>query len=65
MASSFLLKSLQVGNISEEGLQSFFEGDIEIKMRYARTLSGLRECMINKGAHNALTKMGKYNLYSY
>ena len=54
MASSFLLKSLGVGNVSEDVLQSFFKGDDRIRIKHVKSLSGLRKYMIGKGGHNDL-----------
>ena len=54
MASSFLLKSLNVGNVSEDVLESFFDGNDEQRKSYARTLSGLRKYLIDQGGHNDL-----------
>ena len=54
MASSFLLKSLNVGNVSEDVLQSFFEGSDEERIKNAKSLSGLRNYLIHKGGHNDL-----------
>ena len=54
MASSFILKSLNVGNVSEDVLHSFFEGNDEERITHAKSLSGLRKYLIEKGGHNQL-----------
>lgn len=54
MASSFILKSLNVGNVSEDVLHSFFEGNDEERITHAKSLPGLRKYLIEKGGHNQL-----------
>ena len=54
MASSFLLKSLDVGNVSEAVLESFFEGNDGQRKLYPKSLSGLRKYLIDQGGHNDL-----------
>ena len=54
MASSFLLKSLGVGYISEDALESFVEGNDIESIKYAKSLSGLRKFMLEKSGHNDL-----------
>ena len=55
MASSYILKSLMVGNVPEDVLESFFfEGNEEERFKHAKSLSGLRKYLIDKGGHNEL-----------
>ena len=54
MASSFLLKSLNVGNVPEDVLESFFEGNDGQRKLYVKSLSGLRKYLIDQGGHNDL-----------
>ena len=54
MASSFILKSLMMGNVPGDILESFFEGNEEERFKHAKSLSGLRKYLIDKGGHNDL-----------
>ena len=54
MASSFILKSLLVCNVPDDVLESFFEGNNEERTKHAKSLSGLRKYLIEKGGHNDL-----------
>ena len=46
MASSFLLKSLGVGTVSEDVLQPFFGENNQERIKHAKLLSSLRKYMI-------------------
>ena len=48
IACSFLLKSLNVGNVSEDTFESFFEGNDGNKIKYARSLTGLRKYLMDR-----------------
>ena len=54
MASSFLLKSLHVGNVCENVLKTFFEGNENERSKHAKSLVGLRKYMLEKGGHDDL-----------
>ena len=54
MASSFLLKSLQVGNVCEDVLKTFVEGNENERIKHAKSLVGLRKYMLEKGGHDDL-----------
>ena len=45
---------MNVGNVSEDALESFFEGDNNERDTHARSLSGLRKYLVDKGGHNDL-----------
>ena len=43
-----------MGNVSEDVLESFFDGNDEQRKLYAKSLSGLRKYLIDQGGHNDL-----------